>query len=78
MLVKLCSKCGMHREAHEFYNDSSRVDGRCGQCKSCMDERARVWRGKNPQQWRDINNDAGRRHYARQGDEDMVQRDTNE
>jgi 5-methylcytosine-specific restriction endonuclease McrA len=36
--IKKCSKCNTEKPVASFYNDRSRKDGLCCQCKDCMSE----------------------------------------
>jgi hypothetical protein len=33
--VKTCTKCGKRKKEDKFFNDSSKKDGKCPQCKDC-------------------------------------------
>lgn len=44
--MKKCSRCQIHFELTEFYNDTSKKDGLCVYCKNCSRIRFRLKREK--------------------------------
>lgn len=46
--MKRCSKCEQDKSLDEFWKHSRGRDGRQAECISCMQERRRVWKKKNP------------------------------
>lgn len=45
--MKKCRKCGAEKSIDLFYRDAQNPDGRCNQCKTCVDARKRRYRAAN-------------------------------
>ena len=74
--MKRCSKCGVSKDAAEFYTDQAKKDRLSSACKACMKARTRAWRKNNPERRRAgvkcwvINNITQVRMYTRRWNEE--------
>ena len=50
MQLKRCSKCGEERPLEEFYKDKTRKDGRHSLCKTCSNQRMKLYYQKNSEE----------------------------
>lgn len=50
--MKTCTKCGKTKPLNDFYKKADSKDGHASHCKICGKEKARQWREKNPERFK--------------------------
>ena len=46
--MKICTKCKTEKELSEYYKEQNKPDGLQNHCKSCDNNRKKIWNLKNP------------------------------
>ena len=47
--MKICTKCKLTKELTQFYKETNKLDGLQNHCKSCDNDRKKVWASNNPE-----------------------------
>jgi len=66
--MKACSRCSIEKHAAEFYKKKSQKDGKSVYCKKCSDILVLLWKSRNADRVKDINNKCGKKHNWYQND----------
>lgn len=64
MALRSCTKCKAEKPPAAFRKNSSRADGLCVQCKTCMTKALRAWEERNPEKVKATCRASYQRHKA--------------
>src|SRR5271163_647116 len=49
---KVCNKCGVEKDPDDYYNHSTRTDGKQAYCKDCHNAANKKWKDSHSESWK--------------------------